>query len=189
MRPKTTEAGFRVNEVSPLSCCGCKAQGLSFLVINSDLDSPNGGKEMLTSTHQQAGQRRIMLDGLRAIAAIVFLFVFAAGSAEAQTASSATVRGTVKDPTGAVIPSASVSLKSALTGAERTAQTSSEGLYVFVSISPGPYTLTVEAANFKKYVQTDLLIAPSETKGIDVSLQQNHGEPDRKLVAHRAQQP
>lgn len=106
-------------------------------------------------------------------AAIVLLLLFVSGAvpAFAQTASSATIRGTVKDPTGAVIPSASVSLKSALTGAERTTQTNSEGLYVFVSINPGPYTLTVEAANFKKFIQTDLLIAPSETKGIDVSLQ------------------
>ncbi len=126
---------------------------------------------MLTSTHLQAEQRRNMLYGFRVMAVSMFLLVIAAVSAGAQTASSATIRGTVKDPTGAIIPSASVLLKSTRTGAERQAQSNSEGLYVFVSIDPGPYTLTVEATNFKKHIQSDLLIAPSETRGIDVTLQ------------------
>ncbi|MBS1809454.1 MAG: TonB-dependent receptor [Acidobacteria bacterium] len=92
-------------------------------------------------------------------------------SVVAQIASSGTIRGTVKDPTGAIIPGASVTLKSARTGAERQTKSNDEGLYVFVSIDPGTYTLTIEAQGFKKNVQSELVISPSETKGLDATLQ------------------
>ena len=103
---------------------------------------------------------------------VLFLILLVAFAAPiyAQTSSS-TLRGVVRDTTGAVIPSANVSLKSARTGAERKVQSNGDGIYVFVSVDPGPYTLTVEASNFKKYVQSELIISPSETKGVDVALQ------------------
>lgn len=89
----------------------------------------------------------------------------------AQTTSSATLRGTVKDPNGAVVPNATVTLTFVSTQSERSTKTSGEGIYTFTSIVPGVYTLTVEATNFKKYVKTDLVISPSETKGVDVSME------------------
>ncbi len=125
---------------------------------------------MLMQNHPQAEPPRKQQNGFGVRAFCLFLLVAIAAPIYAQT-SSATLRGVVRDTTGAVIPSANVSLKSARTGAERKVQSNGDGIYVFVSVDPGPYTLTVEASNFKKYVQSELIISPSETKGLDVALQ------------------
>ena len=105
-----------------------------------------------------------------AISFCLLVLTVATVGVQAQTSSS-TLRGVIRDTTGAIIPSANVSLKSSRTGAERKVQSSGDGIYVFVSVDPGPYTLTVEAPNFKKYVQTDFIVSPAEVKGIDVALQ------------------
>ena len=125
---------------------------------------------MLMQNHPQADPSHRQQNSFWVRAFCLFLLVAIAAPIYAQT-SSATLRGVVRDTTGAVIPSANVSLKSARTGAERKVQSNGDGIYVFVSVDPGPYTLTVEASNFKKYVQSELIISPSETKGLDVALQ------------------
>ena len=88
----------------------------------------------------------------------------------AQTTSSATLRGTVKDPSGAVVPNATVTLTLVTTQSERKTKTSGEGVYTFTSLTPGIYTLTVEATSFKKSVKTDINLSPSDTKGVDVEM-------------------
>src|SRR5215210_8358590 len=57
-------------------------------------------------------------------------------AAFAQTTGSATLRGTVKDPAGAVVPNASVTLINVGTKEERKATTSDEGSYVFSEVAP-----------------------------------------------------
>ncbi|MDX2041077.1 MAG: carboxypeptidase regulatory-like domain-containing protein [Acidobacteriota bacterium] len=88
----------------------------------------------------------------------------------AQTTSSATLRGTVTDPNGAVVPNANVTLTFVSTQTERKAKTSSDGVYAFTSLIPGNYTLTVEASSFKKAVKTDINLSPNETRGLDVEM-------------------
>lgn len=104
--------------------------------------------------------------------AFSFLILFAAApSVFAQTSGSATLRGTVKDTTGAVVPSATVTLTSNRTNSERRITTGDDGGFTFPSLDPGSYTLKVEAANFKTSVQTDLTLSPSDTRGADVTLE------------------
>src|SRR5215211_3464738 len=67
----------------------------------------------------------------------------------AQTTGSATLRGTVKDPQGAVIRDASVTLINEGTKDERKTTTSDDGNYVFSAVTPGTYTVKVEAQGFK----------------------------------------
>jgi hypothetical protein len=54
-----------------------------------------------------------------------------------------TVRGTVKDDTGGVIPKVTVTLTNQ-DGATRTAQTNADGVYVFRGVAPGTYTVSTE---------------------------------------------
>jgi hypothetical protein len=89
----------------------------------------------------------------------------------AQASASATLRGSVKDPNGAVVPRATVTLRLDRTGTERKVQTNEEGIFTATSLDPGTYTLTVEGASFKKYVQSNLVLSPSETKGVDVAME------------------
>src|ERR1043165_3656151 len=86
----------------------------------------------------------------------------------AQTSS--TLRGVVRDPQGAVVPNATVTLTGAQRGNERQAKTSDDGAYVFTSVDPGVYTLKIEMQGFKTY-QQKVSLAPSETRGLDAELQ------------------
>lgn len=84
----------------------------------------------------------------RAAVATMALFVFAiSGFGQSDNAS---ISGVVKDPSGAVISNAKVSVKSDATAFERTTTSNSSGFYTVTNISPGYYTITVEAPGFKK---------------------------------------
>jgi hypothetical protein len=67
------------------------------------------------------------------------------------------IHGTVMDPTGAVIAGAHVTATNTATGVASSAATSSEGTFTLVGLIPGHYSVTVDAAQFKK-VQRDILV-------------------------------
>ena len=60
------------------------------------------------------------------------------------------VRGTVTDPTGALVPDATVTLTSAATGQTVSAVTAKDGTFTFSPVRIGSYSFKVEAAGFKK---------------------------------------
>jgi TonB dependent receptor/Carboxypeptidase regulatory-like domain/TonB-dependent Receptor Plug Domain len=83
-----------------------------------------------------------------------------------------TLRGTVVDQNGAVTPGATVSVANQATGLNRrSVTTSGNGDYVFTSLIPGIYRITVEAHGFKKVVQEDIKLAVGETIELKVSLE------------------
>ncbi len=59
--------------------------------------------------------------------------------------SAGVVKGTVKDPSGAVIPGATVTIYNPVTGFERTASTDASGSFTFNNVPFNPYHLTVTA--------------------------------------------
>jgi hypothetical protein len=65
-------------------------------------------------------------------------------------ATSSTLTGTVKDPTGAVIPGASVVVSNSTTMAGGPVKTDSAGRYVVNDLSPGSYQVEVQASGFEK---------------------------------------
>ena len=84
----------------------------------------------------------------RAAVAALALFVFAiSGIAQSDNSS---ISGVVKDPSGAVVANAKVTLKNESTAFERQATSNSGGFYTVTNIAPGYYTVTVEAPGFKK---------------------------------------
>jgi len=70
------------------------------------------------------------------------------------------ISGTVADPSGSVIPNAAVTAVNTGTGAARATQATSAGVFFLNNLPVGNYSLTVEAAGFKKY----------EAKGIRVDV-------------------
>jgi trimeric autotransporter adhesin len=80
------------------------------------------------------------------------------------------IRGTVTDPAGASITGATVSLTDEATTLVRNAVTTSSGEFVFTSVEPANYTLSITAAGFKKYEQTSIKVAAQEFKTIDLSM-------------------
>lgn len=87
-----------------------------------------------------------------------------------QASGSATLRVTVKDPNGAVVPKATVILTSERTGEQRRAETSGEGTTGFASLNPGTYTVRIEATNFKASEQR-ISLNPNDTRGLEVTLE------------------
>lgn len=89
----------------------------------------------------------------------------------AQTAGSATLRGTVRDQNGAVVPNASVTLVNVRTNFERKLTTGDEGTYVFPALDPGTYTVRIEASGFKSLTQSNVSLSPSDTRALDLTLE------------------
>jgi hypothetical protein len=81
-----------------------------------------------------------------------------------------TIAGTVKDETGALVPSASVKATNADTGFSRSDTTDSTGGYHIPYLPVGRYTLEVNAPSFKKFVQQNLVLSVDQTQTLNVTL-------------------
>jgi len=83
-----------------------------------------------------------------------FLFLAFAIAASAQTGgNSASVSGTVVDPSGAVIPNAAVEIHNPVSAFTRSAHTDNSGKFSIPNIPFNPYHLSVSAAGFAPYAQ------------------------------------
>jgi hypothetical protein len=78
----------------------------------------------------------------------IFVLVFTALAAYAQSGNAGAVHGTVTDPSGAVIANATVHLTNASSGLDRTAMTDSLGQFSFASVPFNPYRIGVSADGF-----------------------------------------
>ena len=82
-----------------------------------------------------------------------------------------TITGRVTDPSGAIVPRASVTVVHTGTNFRFNAITNDEGLYRVLSLNPGPYHVSVEAAGFKKSVRDDVELRTGDTYAVDFVLQ------------------
>jgi len=80
------------------------------------------------------------------------------------------LEGHISDKSGAVINNAKVTLKNLATNAIRTQASDSDGLYRFVQLSVGIYSLSVDASGFAHFSQAPIEITVSQTSRIDVPL-------------------
>src|SRR5208337_2431532 len=81
------------------------------------------------------------------------------------------ISGTVRDPSGAVIPGASVVLRNEASTAELKTTSDPSGFYDFNYISVATYTLKVSTQGFKEYVLTGIHVSPGSVLQEDASLQ------------------
>src|SRR5260370_21304519 len=91
------------------------------------------------------GASRVMLT----LALALFIGVLTSRDALAQSATSGAVSGTVTDPSGAVVPLATVELTSTDTNALQTMPTNASGQYTFTGVRPGAAKTTVQIAAFR----------------------------------------
>ena len=80
------------------------------------------------------------------------------------------ITGTVHDPTGAVIPNASITLTNEATGVVTTTVSTSTGTYSLSGIRPGAYTIQGEASGFETFVEKDLQIHVQAVLTVDMPL-------------------
>src|SRR5262245_42312716 len=84
-----------------------------------------------------------------AIAVLIISSIAPVSAAVVQTVST-TLRGTVKDPSEAVVSGAKVTLIDNATKRQVTSTTDEEGAYLFTDVSAGNYTIIAEHPSFKK---------------------------------------
>ncbi len=94
-----------------------------------------------------------------------------AALAWSQSSYTAAVRGLVTDQSGAGVPGAKVILLEAERGVAHPGVSDEAGRYSVTALPPGAYTLTVEAAGFRKYTQTNIPLAVQQQATLDVGLQ------------------
>src|SRR5215472_14491537 len=88
-----------------------------------------------------------LLFAFRRTAAFALLVVLAACLAFSQT--SATLSGTIKDPSGAIVPGSVITLTNDQTAMEKKLVADETGKYRFTDMAPGAYTIHVDAPGFK----------------------------------------
>src|SRR5215475_5011742 len=86
-------------------------------------------------------------------------------SALSQTVSSS-LMGTVLDQTGAVIPSAPVTLTEQDTGTVREILTDASGVFRFLNLTPGNYSISVHQTGFKTLLQSNISLSAQETRDV-----------------------
>ena len=87
-----------------------------------------------------------------------------------QTAT-ATITGTITDPSGAVLGDAPVQVLNLATGVVISGASSSTGNYTIQQLPVGDYDLSVEVSGFKKYVHSNFHLSAAQTVREDIALQ------------------
>ena len=101
--------------------------------------------------------------------ALVVLGMLAASAAFAQDTGS--IRGAIRDTTGATVPGATVTLQNEATKFTRNVVSDARGEYYFGAVSPGIYTVTVDISGFKRAQRKNFRISQRESAGYDVTLE------------------
>ena len=89
----------------------------------------------------------------------------------AQSTTSGNITGTVRDPQGAAVARAEVTIAEEKTGATRTVTTNDDGFYNAPSLPAGVYTISAAPTGFKKTIQTGVELHVSENKTVNLDLQ------------------
>jgi hypothetical protein len=89
----------------------------------------------------------------------------------AQSASTGALTGTVTDPSGGVVPGASVTLVNAATGQSQTTESGSNGVFRFSLLAPGTYSVKVSAAGFKTTEVPSVVVNVTETPVVDAKME------------------
>ena len=82
-----------------------------------------------------------------------------------------TVTGVVSDPSGAVVPGAQVQLVDEQKGFTFTATSDTAGSYLFRSVPPGSYRVTVQAPGFKSETRGGIILEVNHNVTVNFSLQ------------------
>ena len=96
------------------------------------------------------------------------------------------IRGTVTDPSGAVIRDASVTARQAETGLTRETSTDRNGNYVVLELPVGHYRLQIAAKGFQEYVQDGITLNVNETASVSPHLAVG-SEKEQVVVSEDAQ--
>src|SRR6266851_4296903 len=85
--------------------------------------------------------------------------------------STASITGRIVDPADAVVPNAAVTVTNLATGVARDSVTNSEGLYTVPALTPGNYSVKVQAQGFDAVQRNNIELLTAATLSVDFKLQ------------------
>ena len=100
----------------------------------------------------------------------IWLVLLVATTARAQLYAGS-ITGVIQDPSGAVVPNASVVLTDNDKGLKYSAKTDSSGRYVLRALPPSTYTIRVEASGFRSEIQGGIVLVVNQNLTLNVPLQ------------------
>lgn len=102
----------------------------------------------------------------------MLLCIFSSASLAFSQNATTSLRGTVKDPTGALVPGATVTITAASTGQSQSVTANESGVYLFPNILPARYTIKVAAPGFGEQIKTaELLVNQPATIDFNLTVQ------------------
>lgn len=113
---------------------------------------------------------RLFLSRRRRSVASLCVLIATGYIANAQTSTTGAIRGTVTDPSGAVISGATVTVTSMATSQVRTVKTDQDGQYTVGLLPPENYEVSIESPGFKKDEQPPVKVTVTETARADARL-------------------
>ena len=101
---------------------------------------------------------------------ILSLFILAA-SLSIWAAPQASLSGKVMNPSGALIPSAQVTIAAQGSNLKQTALTDSEGSYTFAALAPGTYRIEARQEGFRPLTQSGVVLEPGQALELDLRIE------------------
>src|SRR5437016_9409816 len=99
----------------------------------------------------------------------LLVFVFGAQVASAQV-NTATISGTLRDESGAVLPGASVTVQNQDTGISRALTTNETGRYTAPALGLGNYQVSVQLPGFQNQVRSGIVLTVGREAVVDFTL-------------------
>jgi Carboxypeptidase regulatory-like domain/TonB dependent receptor len=113
------------------------------------------------------GREAFRLNSSVSIAGLLLLFLTAVAVAQTSTG---TLRGKITDPSGAVVPQATV-MANTTEGRSITVVTNNQGVYEFRGLPPGSYTVTAVAKGFATDQEEGVNVVAGQSQQLDIALQ------------------
>ena len=104
------------------------------------------------------------------VRSVLFLGLFLAFAVTAWASDSGSVSGVVRDSSGALVPSATVSITNANTGVSQKVATNNLGVYSFLALPVGTYKLVAGANGFETYQRTNITLNTNDQLRFDIVL-------------------
>jgi hypothetical protein len=101
---------------------------------------------------------------------ITVAFLLIATCAQAQT-DRGSIRGTIVDQTGAVVPGATITVSNAATGISNSVRSNDAGVYGVAALPSGSYRVEVAQTGFKTLIRNNVVVDVGNVTGLDLTLE------------------
>lgn len=130
------------------------------------------GRQVKCSVQQERKMEERAWTGRRTfrIWAVLLTALLCVGPIMAQVGGEGAIEGTVTDPSGAVIPNATVTATNVGTAVKTERKSTSSGYFVLSPLDPGKYSVIVRANGFAGYEQKNITVNAIQTVGLKVQL-------------------